>query len=327
MKHIKKIALSLVIAATPLVGWAAADKFPEKDIQLVIPWNAGGSNDIAARQLQKIIADQTGTTVIVENLPGATGSIGMTKVARAAPNGYTVGMGTSSTLAQIAQNMTPLRNDQFTPIARVSVDPLMLLVPSDAPATDLKSFIKYMSDNPGKVSIGTPGTHNLNHIFAEMTSRAAGVPYIGVPYTGGAKVILDLAGKQIDAAVLKPSESKGQVDAGKVKPLGIFADQRLDIMPDVPTFKELGYDVFPYGKLVQMAYIVAPAGISDEARARLIKLFANAINSPEFKKFADDNGVLISPLTGDELTKEIDSVQTTLNSVSEKVFKKVEEKK
>ena len=326
MRHIKKIAVSIAIAATPLMSWAAADKFPQKDIQFVIPWNAGGSNDIAARQLQKIIADQTGTTVIVENLPGATGSIGMTKVARAAPDGYTVAMGTSSTLAQIAQNMTPLRNDQFTPIARVSVDPLMLLVPSDASATDLKSFLKYMSDNPGKVSIGTPGTHNLNHIFAEMTARAAGVPYIGVPYTGGAKVILDLAGKQIDAAVLKPSESKGQIDAGKVKPLGIFADQRLDIMPDVPTFKELGYDVFPYGTLVQMAYVVAPAGISGEARAGLIELFANAINSPEFKKFADDNGVLISPLTGDELTEEIDSVQTTLNSVSEKVFKKVEGK-
>src|SRR5690606_2239905 len=263
---------------------------------------------------------QSGVNLIVENVPGATGSIGMTRVARAAPDGYTVGMGTSSTLAQIAQKLTPLTNDQFTPIARVSVDPLILLVPADSPAKDLKGFLEYMKKNPG-VSIGTPGTNNLNHIFAEMTARAAGTNYINVPYTGGAKVIIDLAGKQIQAAVLKPSESKGQIDAGKVRPLGVFANERLEVMPDIPTFKELGYDVFPFGPLVQMAYVVAPAGIPDDVRAKLISLFSKAIESKEFKSFADKNGVVISPLTGDDLTKEINGVQNTLNSVAAKVFK------
>ncbi len=276
MRQIKKLAFGVIVALAPLAAWCAPKGFPEKDIQFVIPWNAGGSNDIAARQLQKIIADQTGTTVIVENLPGATGSIGMTKVARAKPDGYMVAMGTSSTLAQIAQKLTDLRNDQYTPIARVSVDPLMLVVSTTSPSKDLKSFLQQIKDNPGKVSIGTPGTNNLNHIFAVMTAQAAGAPYINVPYTGGAKVILDLAGDQINAAVLKPSESKGQIDAGKVRPLAIFANERLAIMPDVPTFKELGYDVFPYGPLVQMAYVVAPAGIPDEARSGLIKMFSNA---------------------------------------------------
>ena len=327
MRQIKKLGLGIVLALTPLVGWSAAKSFPEKDIQFVIPWNAGGSNDIAARLLQKIIAEQAGTTVIVENLPGATGSIGMTKVARAKPDGYMVAMGTSSTLAQIAQKLTDLKNDQFTPIARVSVDPLMLLVSTNNQAKDLKTFLQYIKSHPGKTSIGTPGTNNLNHIFAEMTAKAAGASYINVPYTGGAKVILDLAGGQIDAAVLKPSESKGQIDAGKVRPLAIFANGRLSIMPEVPTFKELGYDVFPYGPLLQMAYVVAPAGIPADAKAGLIKTFSNAINSPEFKKFADQNGVVISPSTGDDLKKEIDNVQSTLNVVGEKVFTKASDKK
>ncbi|ETF01093.1 ABC transporter substrate-binding protein [Advenella kashmirensis W13003] len=306
---------------------SAVAQFPEKDIQFVIPWNAGGSNDIAARQLQKIVADQSGVTLIVENVPGATGSIGMTKVARAKPDGYMVGMGTSSTLAQISQKLTPLTNDQFVPIARVSVDPLMLLVPADSGPQDLKSFLQHIKDNPGKVSIGTPGSQNLNHIFATMTARAAQASYINVPYTGGAKVIADLAGKQIAAAVLKPSESKSQIDAGKVKPIGLFATERLAIMPDVPTFKELGYDVFPYGPLVQMAYIVAPAKTPESVREKLIELFSSAIESAQFKSFADSNGVIVSPLKGDDLTREINAVQKTLDSASAKVFNKAEEKK
>lgn len=319
MKYFR-IAAVAIAALIPLAAHSA-DAFPARDIQFVIPWNAGGSNDIAARQLQNIMQKQSGVNLIVENVPGATGSIGMTRVARSTPDGYTVGMGTSSTLAQIAQKLTPLQNDQFTPIARVSVDPLILLVPDNSPATDLKGFLEYMKQNPG-TSIGTPGTNNLNHIFAEMTARAAGTSYINVPYTGGAKVIIDLAGNQIQAAVLKPSESKGQIDAGKVRPLGVFANERLEVMPDIPTFKELGYDVFPFGPLVQMAYVVAPAGIPQEARAKLITLFSKAIESPEFKSFADQNGVVISPLNGEDLTKEINDVQNTLNSVAAQVFKK-----
>ncbi|MDS1139086.1 tripartite tricarboxylate transporter substrate binding protein [Pusillimonas sp. SM2304] len=319
MKYFR-IAAVAIAALIPLAAHSA-DDFPARDIQFVIPWNAGGSNDIAARQLQNIMQKQSDVNLIVENVPGATGSIGMTRVARSAPDGYTVGMGTSSTLAQIAQKLTPLQNDQFTPIARVSVDPLILLVPENSPASDLKGFLEYMKKNPG-VSIGTPGTNNLNHIFAEMTARAADTSYINVPYTGGAKVIIDLAGNQIQAAVLKPSESKGQIDAGKVRPLGVFANERLEVMPDIPTFKELGYDVFPFGPLVQMAYVVAPAGIPEEARAKLITLFSKAIESQEFKSFADQNGVVISPLNGEDLTKEINDVQNTLNSVAAQVFKK-----
>lgn len=321
-RHFAALALAALL---PFAAPASGKDFPQRDIQFIIPWNAGGSNDIAARQLQNIMQKQAGVSLIVENLPGATGSIGMTRVARSAPDGYTVGMGTSSTLAQIAQKLTDLQNSQFTPIARVSVDPLILVVHQQNPARNLQEFLANMKQKP--VSIGTPGTNNLNHIFAEMTAQAAGSSYIHVPYTGGAKVITDLAGNQIQAAVLKPSESKGQIDAGNVRPLGVFANERLEIMPDIPTFKELGHDVFPYGPLVQMAYVVAPADLPQMERDRLITLFSNAIESPEFKDFADKNGVVISPLKGDELTKEIDGVQNTLNSVATRIFEKAEGKK
>ncbi|WP_454687977.1 Bug family tripartite tricarboxylate transporter substrate binding protein [Achromobacter aloeverae] len=313
------LASGLLACALPFATSHAAG-FPDHAIRFIVPWNAGGSNDIAARELQQLLsADHI--TLVVENQPGATGAIGLAKVAASPPDGYVLGMGTSSTLAQIAQNLTPLRNEQFTHIARVSTDPLMLLVPANGPARNLDEFLALMKKNPGKISIGTPGTNNLNHIFAEMTARSAGVGYVNVPYTGGSRVITDLAGKQIDAAVLKPSESKAQIDAGFVRPIGIFANARLALYPDVPTFKEKGYDVFPYGPLVQMAYVVAPAGLPAPVRQRLVDAFRKAIQSQKYKDFAAQNGFLVDDLAGDALDKEVRDVQTTLNSVAAKVFK------
>ncbi|MCC2675913.1 MAG: transporter substrate-binding protein [Ramlibacter sp.] len=303
----------------------AADPFPAKEIRLVVPWNAGGSNDIAARQLSKILADD-GVRVIVDNVPGATGSIGMTKVANAEPDGYTIGMGTSSTLALIAQGLTPLKNEQFAPIARVTLDPLVLLVPVGAPyGKDLETFLDYVKKNPGKVSVGTPGSNNLNHIFALMTGRAAGTEVIAVPYTGGSKVIADLAGKQIQAAVLKPSESKGQIDAGLVKPIAVFGNERLKNLPDVPTFKEKGLDVFPYGPLVQMAYLVAPAGTPAPVMDKLTLMVRKAIQSTQFRQPTEAAGAVVDDLTGAALNREINNVQKSLNEVGKKVF--VAEKK
>jgi tripartite-type tricarboxylate transporter receptor subunit TctC len=322
-KLFARLAAAALTAACLSAG--AADPFPNKEIRLIVPWNAGGSNDIAARQLSNILAEE-GIRLIVENVPGATGSIGMTKVANAEPDGYTIGMGTSSTLALIAQGLTPLKNEQFAPIARVTLDPLVLLVPVGAPyGKDLATFLDYVKKNPGKVSIGTPGNNNLNHIFAVMTGRAAGTDIIAVPYTGGSKVVTDLAGKQIQAAVLKPSESKGQIDAGLVKPIALFANERLKNLPDVPTFKEKGYDVFPYGPLVQMAYIVAPAGTPAPVREKLTQIFHKAIQSQKFRQPTEAAGAVVDDVTGAALEREINNVQKSLNEVGKKVF--VAEKK
>jgi tripartite-type tricarboxylate transporter receptor subunit TctC len=322
--HFLRGALAVAACATFGAAPAFANDFPSKEIRLIVPWNAGGSNDIAARALAEILAKKN-VRVIVENVAGATGAIGMTKVATAAPDGYTIGMGTSSTLAVMAQGLTQLKNDQFTPIARVTTDPLTLLVPAGSPHGTLEAFLAHVKKNPGKVSIGTPGSNNLNHIFAVMTGRVAGADVIPVPYTGGSKVVGELAGKQIDAAVLKPGESKAQIDGGLVKPIGVFANERLKVMPDVPTFKEKGFDVFPHGPLVQMAYLAAPAKLPDDVRAKLTALFREAILSPEFKAVAAQGGALVDDLTGPALEKEIESVEKSIAVVGKQVF--VAEKK
>ncbi len=327
MKKLKALLnLFLVVLLYGSIGgaYSQSTEFPAREIRLVVPWNVGGSNDISARQLSKILASD-GITLVVENVPGATGTIGMTRVANANPDGYTIGMGTSSTLSMIAQGLTPLKNDQFAPIARVTTDQLLLLVPAGSPAKDLDSFEAIVKKNPGKVSIGTPGSNNLNHIFAVMTGNVVNSEVNVVPYTGGSKVVVDLAGKQLDAAVLKPSESKAQIDSNLIRPLGVFANERIKTLPNVPTFKEKGYNVFPHGPLVQMAYLVAPAKTPPQIQEKLIAIFSKAIQDPRFRSASEEGGASVDNLTGKALAKEIVDVTNTLAVVGKKVFS--EEKK
>jgi tripartite-type tricarboxylate transporter receptor subunit TctC len=318
---IRTAAVALTLAATLQATSGLAQSFPQRDITFIVPWNAGGSNDVAARALDPILREQ-GIKIVIENVVGATGSIGMRRIASSTPDGYTIGMGTSSTLALIAQGKTNLKNSEFTHIARVSTDPLILLVPSTAPQKSLDDFIGYMKSNPDKVTIGTPGNYNVNHIFASMTARAAGVNYVNVPYTGGAKVAGDLLGGHVNSGVLKPSETLGQIQEGLLKPLGVYANERLELFPDVPTFKEKGFDVFPYGPVLQMAYVVTPANLPADVRTKLITAFRAAITDPRFKEFAKKNAFLVDDMTGDALTKEVDNVSVALGTVAEKVFPK-----
>jgi tripartite-type tricarboxylate transporter receptor subunit TctC len=301
---------------------SAQSGFPQKDITFIVPWNAGGSNDVAARALDPILREH-GIKLVIENVAGATGVIGMKRVASSTPDGYVIGMGTSSTLALIAQNKANgLTNKDFTHIARVSTDPLMLLVASSSSVKSLPDYIANMKANPGKVTIGTPGSYNLNHIFASMTARAAGVEYVNVPYTGGSKVVADLIGQHVDSGVLKPSETLGQIQEKLLTPVGIFANERLEMFPEVPTFKERGFDVFPYGPVVQMAYVVGPAGLPDDVRTKLVTAFRAAIQDPRFKEFAKKNVFLVDDLTGDALGKEVDSVAVAIGKVAAQTFPK-----
>jgi tripartite-type tricarboxylate transporter receptor subunit TctC len=300
----------------------AQSGFPQKDITFIVPWNAGGSNDVAARALDPILREH-GIKLVIENVAGATGVIGMKRVATSTPDGYVIGMGTSSTLALIAQNKANgLTNANFTHIARVSTDPLMLLVPSTSAIKSLPDYIANMKAKPGKVTVGTPGNYNLNHIFASMTARAAGVEYVNVPYTGGSKVVADLIGQHVDSGVLKPSETLGQIQEKLLTPVGVFANERLEMFPDVPTFKERGFDVFPYGPVVQMAYVVGPAGLPEDVRTRLVTAFRAAIQDPRFKEFAKKNVFLVDDLTGDALAKEVDGVAVAIGKVAAQTFPK-----
>ncbi len=320
MPSLTKIISTMALGAWSVFALAADPPYPAREIKMIVPWASGGSTDIAARFLQKLVAED-GFRLIVENVPGASATIGLTRVANAAPDGYVIGMGTSSTVSLAAQGLTPLRVDQFTSIANASTDPLLLLVPAAGGPPTLEAFLEHMKQNPGKVSMGTSGNNNITHIFCIMTAQAAKTGFIHVPYPGGARVITDLVGKHIQAAVLKPSESKSQIDAGLAKPIATFTEKRLSWYPDVPTFKEKGYNVFPYGPVTQMSYVVAPAGLPPSIRERLITVFRKAIQSPQYKAFAEQNGFYVDDLNGAALEAELVSMQKAFNTMGTKIFK------
>ncbi|HWL29260.1 MAG TPA: tripartite tricarboxylate transporter substrate binding protein [Burkholderiaceae bacterium] len=321
MKKLHQLLLAMGVLTTSLVGGAAhaADTFPERPITLVVPWNAGGSVDLTGRKISDILGRE-GVKVVVENLAGASSTIGLSKVAKAAPDGYTVGLATSSLMGVIAQDMTKLRVDDFTALNQTTVEQLLLVVPASSPANTIEEFVKLMKEKNGSLSIGTPGNNNVNHTFASMLANAVGVEYTNIPYTGGAKVLVDLGGSHIDAGVLKPSETIGQIKAGLIKPIGVFSKSRVDILPDVPTFEEKKIDVFPYGALEQMSYLVAPKGLPDDVAGKLRGIFGKAIQSPAYQEFAAQYGMKVTDLQGDALQKEAVAIQETFNTVAPKIF-------
>ena len=304
--------------AVPGVG--AQGVYPQKTLSFVVPWGAGGSNDIMARALQGILADQ-GFSVIVENVPGGAGSIGLTRVANAAADGYTIGMGTSSTLAFMSLGKTALKNEQFDHLVRVSVDPLLLVVSARGPHRTLEDFVAHMKAKPGGVSIGASGDLNPTHVLAAMTARSVGAPYIYVPYAGGTKILADLMGEHLEAAVLKPSDCKAQLDAGTLRPLGVYANERLAQLPEVPTFKERGHDVFAFGPVVQMGYIVAPAGLAPAVRRRLTEALGKALQDERFRKLADQNAFIVDGLSGEALAGEVGRVGNAIRDIAARAIR------
>lgn len=307
------------LLATPMVGRAQTN-YPVREVRLIVPWNPGGSVDISGRRIAKL-AEAEGLRIIVENVPGASGSIGLAKVASAAPDGYTLGIATTSQLALVAQGLTKTRNDQFTYLNQVSLEQFVLLVPKDSPVREPADLLKRLKERAGRMSIGTAGSNNLPHIFAVATAKAAGADYIHAPYPGGAKAIMDLAGQQIEAAILKPSEAKGQIDAGLVRPIALYGKERLKALPGVPTFEEKGINVFPFGTLIQASWLVGPANIPEDIVARLTKVFSKAIMSSEYREYATENGFSAVDVSGQPLRALVDSVQSTLDQVAPIIFK------
>lgn len=313
-------AFLALLAGMPALA-SAQTQYPTREIRLVVPWAPGGSVDITARLIARL-AEEQGLRMVVDNMPGAKGAIGLQKVAASAPDGYTVGIATTSQLALVAQGLAKTGNDQFTYLHQVSVEPFLLLVPRNGPAQSLPAFLRMVRDKPGKVSLGTAGANNLPRILAAATARSQGVAHVPVACKGSAKVLIDLAGGQIDAAILKPSEAKSYLDAGLIHAIAVYGGKRLPSLPGVPTFAEHKIDVYPDGQLIQMSWLVGPAGLPNDVAAVLIHAAGKAMKSESFVRFAQENSFDAGTTSGQDLKRQVDSMQATLDKVAPKIFKK-----
>jgi tripartite-type tricarboxylate transporter receptor subunit TctC len=263
---------------------SAQDSYPSKPITMVVPFPPGGVADIVGRPLAAQMEKTLKQPIVVVNRTGAGGAVGMASVAKAAPDGYTILMGLSSIsifpVSDRVNGKTPAYEmKDFAPIALITADPTVLVVSADSPWKNLQEFVASAKAYPGKINYSSSGVYGTLHVAMEIFANAAGIKLFHVPYQGGGPAVTALLGGQVHALASGPAAAIGQIKGGKMRALASWSTERLPLMPDVPTFKELGYDAEFY----IWSGVFAPAAIPTPVLDRLRAAVREAANSPEFK--------------------------------------------
>jgi tripartite-type tricarboxylate transporter receptor subunit TctC len=304
----------------------AQDSYPSKPITMIVPFPPGGVADITGRPLAAMMERSLKQPVVIVNRTGAGGALGMSQVAKSAPDGYTILMGLSSISIfpvsdRINGKQPAYEMKDFAPIALISSDPTVLVVRAESPYKTLKDFVDAAKANPGKINYSSSGVYGTLHVAMEIFANAAGIKLFHVPYGGGGPAVNALLGGQVDALASGPAAAIGQIKGGKMRALAAWSDKRLALMPDLPTFKELGYDAEFY----IWAGVFAPAATPQPILARLREAVRAAVNDPDFKAAMDKVGTPISYLDAPEFQKFWDHDAKRLAVALEKIGK-VEEK-
>jgi tripartite-type tricarboxylate transporter receptor subunit TctC len=277
------IAGLLTAAAGLAAGGAGAQTFPSKQITLVVPFSAGGPTDTLARILAERVGRSLGQTVIVDNTTGAAGTIGVTRVVRAAPDGYTIGIGHWSTHV-VNPAIYPLPYnilEDLEPLALVATNPQLLVTRKDFPANNLQEMIAYTKANPDKVTAGTAGVGAASHISGLYFEEKTGTKVRFIPYRGAGPALQDLVAGQIDIMFDQAANSIPQVQAGKIKAFAVTAKQRMKTMPDIPTVDEAG---LPGLYIAVWHGLWAPKGTPKDVTARLTAAILEALADPQVRE-------------------------------------------
>ena len=290
MRTQSTVTLAAAIILYASAGWSA-DAYPTKPIRLLVGFAAGGANDLVARVLAARLSPRLGQQVVVENRPGAAGTISAQLVARAAPDGHTMLLGSVATLgmspAMYREPGFDALND-FAPITQaVAVSTLLTVHPSLPPRT-LKSFVALAKKQPGRINFGSPGAGSISHVTAELFLLTAGIKMVHVPYKGGGPALIDALSGQVESLFALISTSGPQVKAGKLHGIAVTGSKRSSSLPEVPTVAEGGYPGFEgSGWLGILFPAKTPAAIVD----RVSKEAAAAIAMPETRKQLEDVGL------------------------------------
>jgi tripartite-type tricarboxylate transporter receptor subunit TctC len=276
----KAIATGLLLALGAASG-AAAQNYPERVVQIIVPSPPGSSADIMARVLADGLSTQFGKRFIVVDKPGASGVMGFADVARAKPDGYTLMHGpiVSITLSPLLDDQAGYTAASFTPICQTFKNDQVVVVPPDSPLKTVRDIVEAAKRKPGTVNVGIPGLASIPHLAVIELAAAANVTFNDVPFKGPAEEIQNTRSGQVDFAVVPLTAAAG---SGLVMP-GIFANERNPALPDVATFKEQGYDVAPlsYGGLL------GPAEMPEEVVAKLGKACPTVMKSEPVRRVAE----------------------------------------
>jgi tripartite-type tricarboxylate transporter receptor subunit TctC len=309
-KHLGLAAIVVAAFAVAATDTQAADNFPSRAVQMIIPFAAGGPTDIVGRIMSAKMGEILGQTFIVEDKSGAGGNIGAEAVAKAAPDGYTLLFATVSTNAinpGLYKHMPYDAVKDFAPVARVGVTPTLLMVNPSIPATDVKSLVALLKANPGKYNYGSSGVGSILHLCGEEFKAMVGVDIVHVPYKGSAPMDTDLMGGQISMAFDATPTALPLSMSGKVHALGAGMLKRLPAMPDLPTLDEQGlkgYECYTWNS------ILAPAGTPKPIVDKLNAAANKALADPQVIDSLKKTGVDPTPGSTPETTA--DFVKTEL---------------
>jgi tripartite-type tricarboxylate transporter receptor subunit TctC len=287
VRHVSRAIAASLAMSLALGGSAYA--FPEKPITFVVPWPAGGGSDISMRLVADAASKKFGQPVVVVNKPGAGGAVGMREIASAPPDGYTVGMAATGLVARQYTNPKANLMTDVQPVVFFGSDAAALSVRADLGLNTLADFVKYAKANPGKVRNGNDPPGGTSFIAVAVIENALGIKLTRVPYQGYAPTVAALLAGEVQSATVPLPDIIQHVKAGKVKALAITAEQRHYLAPDVPTFKEQGYNVV----VGTWRAVVAPKGIPADRMRVLEAKFLEALKDPEFVKRASEAGFTV----------------------------------
>lgn len=291
----------LLATAVPLAGANAQDAWPNKPIKVIMPFGAGGSMDVLSRLLAPIVSESLGQQVVVENRPGATGTVAMAAVASAPADGYTL-MFTGSSYSIIALLMPnlPFKMDAFTPLSRLTVGPTLMAVPAQLGIKTMAEFVAAAKKQPGKWSYGSSGIGTSVHLGGELFKMAAGVDLAHVPYRATPAIVTDLLENRLQMSVLGVADCRQYVASGQLRALAVSYTERMPEFPDVPTFAEVGY---PNVRASNDFGISIRADTPAPIKARLEEAYRSAVRRPEIVQRLKDFGLIVVATSSADFTR------------------------
>lgn len=315
--------ISKILALTLTTACAAAHAaYPEKPVTMVVGFSPGGFTDVVARLVSKELEQRLGQSFVVENKPGAAGTIAADLVARAQPDGYTLLMGHSNsnaTAPALYKNLAYDVNKSFTPIAMVASTPLILTATTKINVKNMQELMKLAKTKP--LSYASSGVGSSQHLAAAQFSKATGIDMLHIPYKGSAQALNDLLSGEVDFNVDSPPLMVPNIKAGRLVGIAAVSPQRLPLLPDVPTMAEVGYPGVTMG---QWFGILGPAGMSTDIAQTLNKHINEILQMPSVKKVLDDKGAVAGGGSPADFAKQIKEDTVAIQKVVDDAGIKIE---